>query len=232
MESKNNIFKTTFLISLAFHAIILFPLPEFKQSVADKDTPYKVSYLSLPIPQKIIKNITPSTKKTRKKSSITKKKKVASAKSKTKKTVKKIIRRKVAQRKKRQGTKIQNITKPTAVEKKTTPEITTSEKTLNNSLRDNKSYVNYYKIINQQLRESVIYPEYFSEGKVAVSFVVTADGNLRSIEIEGDNSDHDTALRETAVQIVKKASPFPPFPETLRRIQLMFNVVISFQEQG
>ena len=46
----------------------------------------------------------------------------------------------------------------------------------------NKSYISYYKLINAQLRLSIIYPPLFSEGEIALSFVLASDGKLTNVE--------------------------------------------------
>ena len=90
---------------------------------------------------------------------------------------------------------------------------------------------NYYKIINDQLQRAALSPADFSEGQITLSFVVMADGSLVSVDVVPDSSTPDSTLQKTAVQIVRDASPFPPFPRDLRKIDLTFNVVICFREQ-
>ncbi|RKY35774.1 MAG: hypothetical protein DRP78_05165 [Candidatus Omnitrophota bacterium] len=97
------------------------------------------------------------------------------------------------------------------------------------SLMNNEAYINYYQQINQQLRASVVCPQYFSNGDVVLSFGVNYKGELKFVEIVDNQSSDDVVLRNTALQIVKESSPFPPFPESLCRMQLTFNVVICFR---
>lgn len=92
-------------------------------------------------------------------------------------------------------------------------------------------YTNYYKIINDQLQRAALSPADFAEGQITLSFVVMADGSLVSVDVVPDSSTPDSTLQQTAVQIVRDASPFPPFPRDLRKIDLTFNVVICFREQ-
>ena len=101
-----------------------------------------------------------------------------------------------------------------------------------NDLKKDKTYLSYYKLINRQLQESVIYPSNFTDGEVEVSFVLNADGSLRGLEVIDQTSESSYSLRETALQIVRNASPFPPFPESLQKQQLTFNVVICFRSNS
>ena len=92
-------------------------------------------------------------------------------------------------------------------------------------------YINYYRLINEQLRQAVIKPQWFEEGEITLTFVVNADGSLSSVTVLPERSSQNDDLRQTAMQIVRNASPFPPFPQELRKIELTFNVVICFRER-
>ncbi|MFH1459265.1 MAG: energy transducer TonB [Candidatus Omnitrophota bacterium] len=100
------------------------------------------------------------------------------------------------------------------------------------NLSQDEIFVNYYRQVNEQLRQSVVYPDNFSEGEIALTFVLACDGSLRSVEVIDSTSPGNISLCETAMQIVEKASPFPPFPENLQQSQLTFNVVICFREHS
>ena len=115
---------------------------------------------------------------------------------------------------------------------KKNPQILAKEIPDKNDKEKEKCFINYYKLINEQLRQSIIYPQYFTDGEISVSFVLSCDGNLMSVEIMPEISTNNTVLRETALQIVKNASPFPPFPDSLQKKQLTFNVVIYFRERS
>ncbi|MBU2540445.1 MAG: hypothetical protein KJ593_00935 [Candidatus Omnitrophica bacterium] len=93
------------------------------------------------------------------------------------------------------------------------------------------SYVGYLtrlrKIIAEQA--SNIARDDFSSGKVEISFVLGADGKLLADpEVAFATSDD---LGELALKAVLASSPFPPFPEDLKRKQERFDIVISYSEK-
>ena len=111
---------------------------------------------------------------------------------------------------------------------KESPELPKKEE----DLSKDKYYISYYRLINELLRDSVIYPEDFSEGEIGLTFVLNSDGSLVNVDILQDTSYNNNSLRETAKQIVKNAAPFPPFPKELCQSQLTFNVVFCFRERS
>ncbi len=65
------------------------------------------------------------------------------------------------------------------------------------------------------------------EGKVTVSFNLARSGNLISARI--DESSGYSELDDSALSAVKKASPFPPFPELVSGESRSFSVRIVFE---
>lgn len=228
MDKKNNIFKIALLVSLVLHALILFPIPKFQKNQKQIIEPVFFNYLAVNIPQPKINEI-----KDLNKADIAQEKKNKIVK-KTYRTIK-------------SNKKVQKLInpveeKPEIVENipiidpqpkkeiltKTNPVLPKKEEDLNKD----KYYISYYRLINELLRDSVIYPNDFSEGEIGLTFVLNSDGSLENIDIMQDTSYNNNSLRETAKLIVKNASPFPPFPKELSQKQLTFNVVFCFRERS
>ena len=222
MDPQKQMTYKAFIISMALHAVILFPLTgnSLKKTV-DKKIP-QFDYLVLA--ETSVSRSIPSKAST---SSKKKSKRAYRSRRMTKQTTAKKVSKEANHKASKQLLK----TKKILTEKRKPPTIATKKQT-DVSLKNNKSYVDYYSIINNQLRQSVVTPESYNEGEVAVSFVVTADGLLKEVQIADITSTVDSVLRKTAVDIIRNASPFPPFPDELRRIKLTFNVVICFQDRG
>jgi len=234
MDSSNRIIYWTFCISLLVHAVFLSPIPAFNGALSKPDTALAMMYVALPPPAKIpapeTLNPKPVSKKAEPKKEISTKEKPAvspmNASSKSE------IRKDYPKMENRKETPATEPVKPavTADKPASQPIITAKEPA--KDLSKDKVYISYYKLVNEQLRQSAKCREDFSEGEIEVSFVVSSDGQLRSVEVLPDASCPDSFLRETAMQIVKKASPFPPFPDNLPLTQLTFNVVICFRDKS
>ena len=78
----------------------------------------------------------------------------------------------------------------------------------------------------------MIYPSHFSEGEIGLSFILDSDGGLKDVKVIKTTAAESEVLKETAMQIVKRAAPFPPFPKNLQQTQLTFNIVFCFKESS
>ncbi len=227
MGPKSNLFKITFLISLAIHAVFFLPMPELKKQQPKEAAQLNFNYLT-------IKTTAPKKTARFKHKKINVKNKLVSAHKNIKgKTVQppantKRDFRKAVLKKKQQKNKNNEIVKL----KQKKQILTKPEELKRKDLSKNKSYISYYKLINEQLRQAVIYPPHFSEGEIALSFVLGSDGNLKNVEVMQTACLADEILKETAMNIVKRASPFPPFPKNLHQKQLTFNIVFCFRESS
>jgi TonB family protein len=220
---NNKLFKLTLLISLLFHAAILFPMPKF-QKKEKADTAF-LNYLALSItqPKPVEQNLHDKTNLSKPEKT---KKNYRTIKSSNNKKVKKQIARKSEPSEKVE------IAKPVKEKKQEDVEQPRLPKKKEQDLSKDKFYITYYKLINEILRDAVIYPSDFSEGEIALTFILNADGSLVNVDVLQDTSYNNNSLRETAKQIVKNAAPFPPFPKELRQNQLSFNVVFCFRERS
>jgi protein TonB len=85
-------------------------------------------------------------------------------------------------------------------------------------------------LIREKIASAKTYPassrQAGHEGKVLVAFVLSKDGHVLDASIQRTSS-HEK-LDDAALEAVKKASPFPPIPEKLRRESMSFKLPISF----
>jgi len=219
MFKKKNLFKTTFILSLVLHALFFLPLPKLNFI---KDTPTGIpatSYMNISISP--VKNTQLQAQKNLVSQNPLPEQNIHKLKT---PQIKLASVRKIKHKGRKPAKKNIAVNKI----KKSKPVITKKE-TPAKELSKNKSYLLYDDLITAKLRNSKVYPATFSEGEISVSFVVGSDGRLISVEVLPDNSTGNSILSETAVKIVKNASPFPPFPDDLLRMQLRFSVVICFQ---
>ncbi|MCB9772556.1 MAG: hypothetical protein H6754_08415 [Candidatus Omnitrophica bacterium] len=96
----------------------------------------------------------------------------------------------------------------------------------------NPKYVGYNDRIRDKIRNRAYFyiddPK-FEAGEIYLTFVVTADGNLKDLQIINERSRANDYLRSVGLRSVKESSPFPPFPSDLQYPELSFNVIISFE---
>lgn len=92
-------------------------------------------------------------------------------------------------------------------------------------------YKSYYQLIREKIRRFSYYNYHkLEEGEVLVSFILDPQGGVIDAAIDAKKSSPSPYLRETALKSVKEASPYPAFPEKLKKNKtLSFNVVISFE---
>jgi len=95
---------------------------------------------------------------------------------------------------------------------------------------DSPSYISYYQIVREKIRRAA-YQNYNRNdtGEVYVTFIISDSGYLKDVRLVEEKSLAADYLKETALNSVRNASPFPSFPKELDYSQLSFNVVISFE---
>lgn len=100
------------------------------------------------------------------------------------------------------------------------------EKLENAKLKNNPSYMGYYKGIRSKL-DLACHKNYSGKqyGNVHLSFVLLKDGTLEHIEGTGDNQE----LVQIAIKSVKESLPFLPFPAELKDQSYQFDVSILFK---
>jgi len=89
----------------------------------------------------------------------------------------------------------------------------------------------YQQLIKQKIEENKRYPLLARnkgiEGKVWVKFEILKDGKVKDIKIV--KSSHHQILDKAAIESIKKANPFPPFPEGLKESSLIINICLRFE---
>ncbi len=91
-------------------------------------------------------------------------------------------------------------------------------------------YLTYYQNIREKIRKSAHahYPQGTQKGEIRMSFVLFSSGRLKEITAKEADPLQGRRLKELAMRSVIEASPFPPFPEGLKRPFVPFRVVITF----
>lgn len=89
----------------------------------------------------------------------------------------------------------------------------------------------FASMIREKIAAAKTYPQSAliagHEGRALVAFTITQNGQLLHLSLEGVSGYE--SLDEAAMQAVKKASPYPPIPEKLRRNSITFKLPISFK---
>ena len=105
-----------------------------------------------------------------------------------------------------------------------------SDFSIDEKLKNNPAYMDYYKLIREKIRKNAYY--YYntnSRGEVLVHFVIASNGLVDSLHLK-DASTLSRTLQNIAVKSVRDAAPFPPFPPELRDYsRLSFNISIYFK---
>ncbi len=99
------------------------------------------------------------------------------------------------------------------------------------SFSEKKEYPDYHQLLKAKVKNYIIYPGLISQGEVHLSFTLTSSGQLKIIRINEKRSSSNVLLRMAALDSIKKANPFPPFPKNLKQEEATFNVVISFKNK-
>jgi|GEM_PF-3219381 len=95
------------------------------------------------------------------------------------------------------------------------------------------AYMDYYKHIREKIRQSAMQKyDQGEEGDVTVVFILTQKGQVAGASVARAVAPVSELLRSIAVESVRKASPFPPFPPTLRYQNLEFSLEIHFRRKN
>lgn len=99
--------------------------------------------------------------------------------------------------------------------------------------RKKATYISYYKAVREKIRRYADrnYPKNrnLGEGEVFLSFVIASSGELLQVKVVDEKSIQYPSLRNIAINSIRDASPFPPFPKGMSQYQITFNVIISFE---
>ena len=98
-------------------------------------------------------------------------------------------------------------------------------------IKKTNANLDYQQLLKAKVRNYSYCPNSLSGGEINLSFTLSSNGQLRMIKIiEGTSSD-DRKLRFAAIECIKQANPFPPFPENFKMQEATFNVTISFMSE-
>ena len=92
-------------------------------------------------------------------------------------------------------------------------------------------FLTYYEGIREKIRRAAKqrYRGERTSGDVSLGFTLFSNGVLKEVKVLQENSLRNPALRTMAVQSILDASPFPPLPTLLKKDQLSFVVVLTFE---
>ncbi len=106
-----------------------------------------------------------------------------------------------------------------------------SKKQKKKKISEKEILAKYYQIVSKQIKKKAIYPEeakrWSEEGLIYISFILLKDGHLKKIKVR--ISSGNEYLDKAALQSIKDAAPFPPFPVQIKEKQLCLNISISFE---
>jgi len=89
----------------------------------------------------------------------------------------------------------------------------------------------YQRLIKQKIEENKRYPLLARnkgiEGLVWLKFVILRNGQLKDIKVVKSSSHQ--ILDKAAIESIKKANPFPPFPEEIRERSLTMSICLCFE---
>jgi len=202
----DKIFRIAILVSIGAHSAFLMPWSDFGNfsKTSKNQKPLEVNYLEIKI-EPIAKALEEKTDKPLlqipTKGKISKERQISQPKS-----------------------------EPAIIARKTDPVKTEPKKALQTAEKKRDGvYVGYYNMIREKIRLTLskIYKPRFGEGEVYLEFTLRSNGTLVDLHIL-DDSTPSRNLKSAAHRALKRAAPFPSFPEELTEPQINFNVAISF----
>lgn len=96
---------------------------------------------------------------------------------------------------------------------------------------DEKAILRYQDSVKQKIQEEKMYPRWAlrmgREGTVRIAFYLTSSGNVKKIDvIQGSGIKEFDA---EAVDAVRRANPFLPFPDSFKENELRFEIDMIFK---
>ena len=93
-------------------------------------------------------------------------------------------------------------------------------------------YQSYYQILRRKLEDRLYTNIDFTKsdvGEIYLTFIITADGNLKQFKIIEGRTKASGYLQETTIKSLQEAAPFLPFSSDLNYPELPFNIVITYR---
>ena len=96
-----------------------------------------------------------------------------------------------------------------------------------------KIFLNYFGGVKERIHRTL--REKYEKrkagfGRVTLSFVLNSDGSLKDVAVNEKKSDADSAIKLLAVECLKAAAPFSAFPQDIDSKELVFDVVVLFEQ--
>ncbi|MDP8253529.1 MAG: TonB family protein [Candidatus Kaelpia aquatica] len=89
--------------------------------------------------------------------------------------------------------------------------------------------IEYYSSIREEIKKKAFYYKpNKGRGAVTVLFGIDSKGLLKKLAIDDIRSTNQKTLRAAALDSVKHAAPFPPFPPELKNNIITFSITIEF----
>jgi len=109
--------------------------------------------------------------------------------------------------------------------------VTPSDEENVKALKKIPAYANYYHLIRDKIRAKAFsYYDSSTTGEMYLTFTILSDGRLENLTVKEAGSLGSEFLRQIAIASIKDASPFPQFPDELKKYErLQFSVSISFK---
>ena len=94
-----------------------------------------------------------------------------------------------------------------------------------------ESILRYQDSVKQKIQEERRYPRWAlrlgREGAVRISFILLSSGEIEDVRLLGSSGIDE--LDTEAIDAVKRASPFLPFPDNFAKSELQFEIDIVFR---
>jgi hypothetical protein len=134
----------------------------------------------------------------------------------------------------RPAEKKEEVVIPKKEEKEISPTLTKEEQMVARdfaALSKEPVFLDYYRAIREKIKIAANRrkPIFFKPGEIYVFFVLDSRGDLKRLKVIDSKSSPNPVLRESALGSVEDSSPFPPFPQGLKREQIAFNIIIAFE---
>ena len=100
-------------------------------------------------------------------------------------------------------------------------------------LKDYEAYIQYYELVRERIKKYAAknYTRSLKEGAVEAGFILNKNGTLKSASVNKSKSTDSAFLVDAALKSIKEASPFPPFPDSLKKKELAFAIAIIFKKE-
>jgi TonB family protein len=94
-----------------------------------------------------------------------------------------------------------------------------------------RSVLTFEDTVQRKIQEARIYPDEAKregiQGTAEVEFTLLHDGGVTGVNLV--NSSGEKSLDEEAVSTIKRAAPFPVFPEKIKQVSMNLQVAIAFK---